>query len=123
MELTSINAPIRIGRAVVLPGDLVLAKPEGVIFIPAILAEATISSAEFTALQDAFNFDLNREGKNGAQFEGGWTPQKYDAFAKWIDAHPEMLKMPRAEFDAMVAKAKQPRPARRDSSRTAPPSP
>ncbi len=120
MELTSINAPIRIGRAVVLPGDLVLAKPEGVIFIPAILAEAAISSAEFTALQDAFNFELNREGKNGAQFEGGWTPQKYDAFAKWIDAHPEMLKMPRDEFDAMVAKAKQPRPARRDSSRTAP---
>jgi 4-hydroxy-4-methyl-2-oxoglutarate aldolase len=122
MELTSINAPIRIGRAVVLPGDLVLVKPEGVIFIPAILAEAAISSAEFTALQDAFNFELNREGKNGAEFEGGWTPQKYDAFAKWIDAHPEMLKMPRAEFDAMVAKAKQPRPARRDSSRTAPPS-
>src|ERR1700728_2063187 len=64
MELTSINAPIRIGRAVVLPGDLVLAKPEGVIFIPAILADEAISSAEFTALQDAFNFELNREGKN-----------------------------------------------------------
>jgi regulator of RNase E activity RraA len=123
MELTSINAPIRIGRAVVLPGDLVLAKPEGVIFIPAILAEAAVSSAEFTALQDAFNFELNREGKNGAEFEGGWTPQKYDAFAKWIDAHPEMLKMPRSEFDAMVARAKQPPSARSDSSRAASPSP
>jgi 4-hydroxy-4-methyl-2-oxoglutarate aldolase len=122
MELTSINAPIRIGRAVVLPGDLVLAKPEGVIFIPAILAEAAISSAEFTALQDAFNFELNREGKNGAQFEGGWTPQKYDAFAKWIDAHPKMLKMPRSEFDAMVANAKQPPAARSDSSRALSPS-
>jgi 4-hydroxy-4-methyl-2-oxoglutarate aldolase len=107
MELTSINAPIRIGRAVVLPGDLVLVKPEGVIFIPAILAEAAISSAEFTALQDAFNFELNREGKNGAQFEGGWNAQKYESFAKWIDAHPGLLKMPRSEFDAMLAKAKQ----------------
>jgi 4-hydroxy-4-methyl-2-oxoglutarate aldolase len=123
MELTSINAPIRIGRAVVLPGDLVLAKPEGVIFIPAILAEAAISSAEFTALQDAFNFELNREGKNGAQFEGGWSPQKYDAFAKWIDAHPEMLKMPRSEFDAMVAKRKQRASSRSNSSRTVSPSP
>jgi 4-hydroxy-4-methyl-2-oxoglutarate aldolase len=104
MELTSINAPIRIGRAVVLPGDLVLVKPEeGVIFIPAILAEAAVSSAEFTALKDAYNFELNREGKNGAQFEGGWTPGKYEAFAKWIDAHPELLKMPRTEFDAMLA--------------------
>jgi regulator of RNase E activity RraA len=112
MELTSINAPIRVGRAVVLPGDLVLAKPEGVLFIPAILAEDAISSAEFTALTDAFNFELNQRGKNGAQFEGGWTPEKYDAFAKWIDAHPEKLKMPRSEFDALLDKAKQPRPAR-----------
>src|ERR1700758_1989651 len=40
MALTAINAPIRIGRAVVLPGALVLAKTDGVLFIPAILAEA-----------------------------------------------------------------------------------
>ena len=106
MELTGINVPIRIGRAIVLPGDLVLAKPEGVLFIPAILAEDAISAAEFTALTDEYNFELNREGKNGAQFEGGWTPAKYDAFAKWIDAHPDKLKMPRSEFDALLAKAK-----------------
>ncbi|MGH9587047.1 MAG: RraA family protein, partial [Acidobacteriaceae bacterium] len=105
MELTAINAPVRIGRAVVLPGDLVLVKPkEGVIFIPAILAEAAISSAEFTALKDEFNFQLNQKGKNGAQFEGGWNQRKYEAFAKWIDAHPDKLKMPRSEFDAMLAK-------------------
>ena len=107
MTLTAINSPIRIGRAVVLPGDLVLAKTDGVIFIPAILAEEAISSAEFTNLEDAFNFELNKSGKNGGEFEGGWTPQKYDALAKWIDAHPEKLKMPRSEFDAILAKKKQ----------------
>ncbi len=112
MELTSINAPIRIGRAVVLPGDLVLAKTDGVIFIPAVLAEAAISSAEFTNLKDAFNFELNQEGKNGAEFEGGWNAKKYAAFTKWIDAHPEKLKMPRTEFDALLAEATHPRPAR-----------
>jgi 4-hydroxy-4-methyl-2-oxoglutarate aldolase len=107
MELTGINVPIRIGRAIVLPGDLVLAKPEGVLFIPAILAEDAISAAEFTALTDDYNFELNRAGKNGAQFEGGWTAAKYDAFAKWIDAHPEKLKMARSEFDALLEKAKE----------------
>jgi regulator of RNase E activity RraA len=112
MELTAINAPIRIGRAVVLPGDLVLAKTDGVLFIPAILAEDAISSAEFTNLTDAFNFELNQRGKNGAEFEGGWTPAKYAAFKKWIDEHPEKLKMPRSEFDALLAKATQPRPER-----------
>ena len=107
MTLTSINAPIRIGRAIVLPGDLVLAKTDGVIFIPATLAEAAISSAEFTNLEDAFNFELNRAGKNGGEFEGGWTSKKYDALAKWVDAHPERLKMSRAEFNALIEKKKQ----------------
>jgi regulator of RNase E activity RraA len=106
MELTSMNAPIRIGRAVVLPGDLVLAKSEGVLFIPAILAEGAISSAEFTSLKDDYNFELNREGKNGAEFEGGWNTAKYDGLAKWIDAHPDRLKMSRSEFDALLAKSK-----------------
>jgi len=106
MTLTAINAPVRIGRAVVLPGDLVLAKTDGVIFIPAILAEDAISSAEFTNLQDEFNFELNRSGRNGGEFEGGWTPQKYDALTKWIDAHPEKLRMSRAEFDSILEKRK-----------------
>jgi regulator of RNase E activity RraA len=101
---------IRIGRATVLPGDLVLAKTDGVIFIPAILAEQAIISAEFTNLEDAFNFELNRLGKNGAEFEGGWTPAKYDALARWIDEHPEKLKMSRAQFNSILEKKKQPRP-------------
>ncbi|MDQ2833367.1 MAG: RraA family protein [Acidobacteriota bacterium] len=109
MTLTAINSPIRIGRAVVLPGDLVLAKTDGVLFIPAILAEKAISSAEFTNLEDAFNFELNSGGKNGAEFEGGWTPKKYDALAKWVDAHPDKLKMSRGEFNEIMEKRKQPR--------------
>jgi 4-hydroxy-4-methyl-2-oxoglutarate aldolase len=106
MTLTAINAPLRIGRAVVLPGDLVLAKSDGVLFIPAILAEEAISTAEFTNLQDAFNFELNRNGTNGGQFEGGWNEAKYDAFAKWIDEHPDRLKMPRSEFDSLLRQRK-----------------
>ena len=112
MQLTGINVPVRIGRAVVLPGDLVLAKHDGVIFIPAVLADEAIRRAEFTNLMDAFNFELNRQGKNGAEFEGGWTPQKFAALTKWIDAHPEKLKMSRADFDEMVKRAQAPRPPR-----------
>jgi 4-hydroxy-4-methyl-2-oxoglutarate aldolase len=108
MELTGINVPVRIGQAVVLPGDLVLGKPrEGVLFIPAVLAEAAVSDAEFTALTDDYNFELNKEGKNGGQFEGGWDVAKYDAFQKWIDANPSKLKMPRSEFDQLLQQAKE----------------
>ena len=112
MQLTGINVPVRIGRATVLPGDLVLAKTDGVIFIPASLAAQAIAKAEFTNLQDAFNFDLNRQGKNGAEFEGGWGPAKLDALAKWVGEHPDKLKMSRAEFDALLAQAKAPRRGR-----------
>ena len=112
MQLTGINVPVRIGRATVLPGDLVVAKQDGVIFIPAILAEDAISHAEFTNLQDAYNFELNSKGANGAEFEGGWNAEKYAGFAKWIDAHPEKLKMSREEFDKLLKDAQAPRPGR-----------
>ena len=112
MTLTAINPPIRIGRAIVLPGDLVLAKKDGIIFIPAVLAEEAVGSAEFTKLKDAFNFELNKKGTNGAEFEGGWDSKKYTAFAKWIDANPDKLKMQRKEFDAFLADATRPRKAR-----------
>lgn len=110
MTLTTINAPIRIGRATVLPGDLVLAKQEGVIFLPAHLAEDAISSAEFTQLEDGYNFELNKKGANGAQFEGGWTAAKYDALAAWVKQNPSRLKMLQAKFDAMLAARKKNEP-------------
>jgi len=106
MTLTSINAPIRIGRATVLPGDLVLAKSEGVIFIPAYLAEDAVAHAEFINLEDAFNFDLNKSGKNGGEFEGGWNTRKYAAFVSWIDANPGKLHMTRGEFNTILAERK-----------------
>jgi 4-hydroxy-4-methyl-2-oxoglutarate aldolase len=109
MQLTGINVPVRIGRSVVLPGDLVLAKRDGVIFIPAVMATAAVDKAEFTNLMDSFNFELNREGKNGAAFEGGWTPEKFAALGKWVNEHPDKLKMPRAEFDALLKQASEPR--------------
>lgn len=101
-ELTCINCPIRIGRATVLPGDLVIANAQGVLFVPAILAEAAISSAELTSLMDDYNFELNKEGKNGAEFEGGWNAEKYAGFKQWVDAHPDKLKMPKDEFETLL---------------------
>lgn len=107
MLLTSIDAPIRIGRATVLPGDLVLAKRDGVIFIPAALAEDAIANAEFTRLEDAFNFERNRKGNNGADFEGGWNSAKYDALAAWVKANPGRLRMSQSQFNKIEAQRKQ----------------
>ena len=44
--LTSINAPIRIGRAIVLPGDVVLATKYGIVFIPAHLVDELVPNGK-----------------------------------------------------------------------------
>jgi 4-hydroxy-4-methyl-2-oxoglutarate aldolase len=103
MEMFKINGPIRIGRATVLPGDLVLAKREGVVFIPAIMAEVVVRGAEFIAMRDGFGHQMLREGRfTPGEIDGKWSPQVNAAFRKWVDEHPESMKMTRAEFEAMM---------------------
>ncbi|NJN28754.1 MAG: RraA family protein, partial [Cyclobacteriaceae bacterium] len=60
MMLTSINAPVQIGRATVFPGDAVLAKAGGVIFIPPHLLEKVVVNAEFVGLKDSFGHQMLR---------------------------------------------------------------
>ena len=76
------------------------------IFVPAFLAAEAVASAEFTQLEDAYKFELNRTGANGGEFEGGWTPRKYDAMATWALGTPGRVRMSRAEFDTMLAARK-----------------
>ncbi len=52
--LGGVNVPIRIGRATVLPGDVVLATATGAIFVPAHLAEGTVDYAEDIQTRDRF---------------------------------------------------------------------
>src|SRR5438874_908181 len=52
--MVSINGPTRIGHALVLPGDVVLGRNGGVIFIPPQLAEKVVKDSERTRLRDIF---------------------------------------------------------------------
>lgn len=101
--LTGINHPIRIGRAVVFPGDVVLAKKEGVIFIPAQFVEEVVIQAEFIALRDRFGHQMLREGVfTPGQIDSQWTGEIRSAFLKWLDEHPDLLPMSRQELDAYL---------------------
>ncbi len=100
MMLGGINVPIRIGRATVLPGDAVLAKKNGVIFIPAHLLEEVVLNAEFISLKDAFGHQRLREGKyTPGQIDTQWTDEIKKDFLKWIDDNPGKLPMTRQELD------------------------
>lgn len=100
MMVTGINVPIRIGRAVVSPGDVVLAKREGVIFIPSHLVEKVVVTGEFIALRDKFGHEMLRKGVYTAgQIDGKWTEEIRVSFLNWLDENPEEIPMSREELD------------------------
>jgi regulator of RNase E activity RraA len=100
MMLTSINAPIRVGRATVLPGDVVLAKKYGVIFIPAYLVEELVLTSEVTALRDQFGHQRLREKKYLAgQIDSEWTEEIKKDFLSWLNNFPGKLPMTKEELD------------------------
>lgn len=103
MMLTSINAPIRIGRATVLPGDVVLAKKYGVIFIPAYLVEDLVLTSEVTALRDEFGHQRLREKKYLAgQIDSEWTEDIKKDFLNWLNNYPGKLPMTKTELDTYL---------------------
>ncbi len=105
MLLMGLNTPIRIGNAIVLPGDLVIAGLEGVLFVPAHLAEQVVSTAEFVIRKDQFGFEMVRSGKySTGEIDSQWTDAIKTEFLKWLEKHPELGKMTREELDNMMKK-------------------
>jgi len=103
MMLEGINLPIRIGRATVLPGDAILAKKGGTIFIPAHLAEEVVINAEFIALRDKFGHQRLRDGTyTPGQIDGRWSDEIKEDFLSWLDDNPDLLPMSRAELDEFL---------------------
>jgi regulator of RNase E activity RraA len=101
MMLSTINAPIRVGRATVLPGDVVLAKKHGVIFIPAHLVEDLVITSEVTALRDEFGHQRLREKKYLAgEIDSEWSEAIKKDFLDWLNKYPPgKLPMSRTELD------------------------
>ena len=103
--LTGLNTPIRIGQAIVLPGDLVLAKREGIVFIPAHLAEKVVVTAEFIALRDKFGIQMLKEGKyTPGQIDSQWSDTLKADFLKWLDKNPKEIPMKRSDLDEYMKK-------------------
>ncbi len=85
--LMGVNIPVRTGRAVVMPGDVVLGGIEGVLFIPAHLAEETVITSEIVALRDEFGQLRMTQGKyTSGQIDARWTPEIEKDFDEWLAA-------------------------------------
>lgn len=104
MVLMGLNTPIRIGQAIVLPGDLVIGDREGVLFIPAQLAEQVVSTSEFVTLKDKFGFEMVKTNKySTGQIDSQWTEEIKADFLKWLRKHPELGKMDKAKLDEIMS--------------------
>lgn len=103
MMLLGLNTPIRIGQATVFPGDVVLAKRGGVIFIPAHLAEKVVVEAEKTQLRDRFGHQRLREGRyTPGQIDTRWTDEIRRDFIQWLRENRDQLGVPQSTVDALL---------------------
>jgi len=103
--LSGLNVPIRIGRAVVLPGDLVLTSSEGVVFVPAHLAEKVIGIAAFIQIKDKFSFEMLKAGKyTPGELDNNWPDTIRNAFLEWQHQQHGLRAMTRQELDRMLEK-------------------
>ena len=80
-----VNGPIQVGYVTVMPGDIVLAKFEGVVFIPAHLAKEVVESSEKSRMRDVFAHKGVVEGRfTAAQADGGYTEAMNKEFNEFL---------------------------------------
>ena len=105
MVLMGLNTPVRIGNVMVLPGDLVIARREGVLFVPAHMAEQVVTTAEFVIRKDKFGYEMVKTAKySTGQIDSQWTEEIKADFLKFLDQHPELGKMTKAELEKVMSK-------------------
>jgi len=90
--MVSINGPTHIGKATVMPGDVVLGRNGGVLFIPAHLAQRVVQESEEVRLADMFGHQRLRERKYTAgEIDTAWTPAIEADFIGWLKANRTKL--------------------------------
>ena len=95
--LLGVNTPVRIGQATVMPGDVVLGKRAGVVFVPPHLAEKVVKTCEIVRLRDMFGKARLREGRyTPGQIDARWTDDIETDFSHWLEDHLDELPVPKA---------------------------
>jgi regulator of RNase E activity RraA len=93
--LMGVNTPIRIGGATVMPGDVVLGRDDGVIFVPPHLAEKVVKTSELVRLRDQFGKLCLKEGRyTPGQIDARWTDDIESDFSLWLADHVDDLPVP-----------------------------
>jgi regulator of RNase E activity RraA len=101
--LVAINRPTRIGKVMVLPGDIVLGRDGGVTFIPPHLVEQVVKTSEVVRLRDMFGHERLREQKyTPGQIDSRWSPEIEKDFSAWLNAHINELPVPKEQIQELL---------------------
>lgn len=101
--LVSMNAPTRIGDVMVMPGDVVLGRDGGVIFIPPHLAERVVKTSEIVRLRDMFGQQRLREGVyTSGQIDARWSDEIERDFSQWLEEHIDDLPVPKEQIQELL---------------------
>lgn len=83
------NAPVRIGNATVLPGDVVIGDEEGLLFFPPQLANDAIKAAENQTYNEEFKAEMMKSGKYRTRdIYPRLSPELEKVFEEWKKTHP-----------------------------------
>jgi regulator of RNase E activity RraA len=101
--LVGVNCPIRIGAVTVMPGDVVLGKHDGVIFIPPHLVEQVVKTSELVRLRDTFGQQRLREGVyTPGEIDRKWEDHIEVDFSGWLEDHIDELPVPREAIQELL---------------------
>ena len=103
--LMGINTPVRIGHVTVMPGDVVLGKDPGVVFVPPHLAQEVVVTSEITVLRDIFGKLCLREGRyTPGEIDRRWTDNIEKDFCRWLEDHIDELPVPKDAIQDFLSK-------------------
>ncbi|MES2795425.1 MAG: RraA family protein [Bacteroidota bacterium] len=101
--LVAINTPTLIGKTTVLPGDVVLGRDGGVIFIPPHLVEKVVKTSEIVRLRDMFGHQRLREQKyTPGQIDTRWSEDIEKDFSRWLSERIDKLPVPKEQIQEFL---------------------
>lgn len=108
VTMIGMNTPTRIGKAICLPGDVVLATPAGVIFIPPHMAEHVVVQAEKSQVRDVFGFVRLRDlAYTTAQIDSPWPSPMWRDFINWFMTDGQAADYQHLNWDKELEEAKR----------------
>ena len=101
--MVSINGPVRIGHATVMPGDVILGRNGGVLAIPPQLAEEVVKSSESTRLRDTFgHLRLEQKKYTAGQIDARWSDAIEQDYRAWLKENEDHLTVPKEQIEEIL---------------------